>query len=190
MQNFLDVWHEWLSGKPSAEEIQAAAVRNFVLALSKLCDGEILLTTQVSVACPEGISEEHKCLVHGLLKSLEEIALFEMAENLLREEDESDIKKCGKTVDTIPSCCPSPQAKSNCPYFNIGPAHFVTLLLLAWPHKRCDNTNGLLLRRLAMNQMSRSTLSLQNEVSQLGRQLESISTYITMCNNKSSCKCR
>lgn len=192
MQSFLDCWQAWLTHAPSGTgDIMVPALHTFVKALEKLDTEEVLLTTQMLVVCPGDMSREHQCLVRELLESLEAMPLYSMARDLWQSSTSVAMQHAGNT-GTLPSCCQTTHVADtmDCPYFHVTPAHFTTLLLLAWPQRRCDNNNGLLLRRQAVAQLSKTPLTLQNEVAQLNRQLDSISSYIQTCQpSDGSCHC-
>ena len=175
------------------------AIQKLLHALNHINVGDTLLTTQLDIHCPERISKEHSCVVKTLVKDVEAIPLYSKVKALLMKNKKllGIADRAGEDVLSMTLCLTTAwklssqirdtnitrTTKNGCPSkVELTSAHFMTMLLLSWPASICGETNGHQLRRIVTAQLVQMHQELQNEVSQMHQQLDSLMGFIESCN--------
>ena len=210
MSGFLTQWNQWLDAETENTDIdektvQVQAIEEFLSALAQLPDDHSVLTTQIDVQCPDELTHEHLCASRNLMSSLEELKFFRLIQQKLAKTENAAAKRAGLAATSPEVLTPEGNGTQaslarkglnatvsiNCERcespMSLEPAHFVTMLLLAWPYKTANSkSNGQLLNNMVQRQVPQSSQVLNNEITQLQNQFSSVLGYMR-CH---SCQCK
>ena len=183
MNTFVHNWNSWLLASDSIPEddIVQTATRKLLEAVKQMTNDEYLLTTQVDLRCPESMSDEHQCAVDELVHGLNDLTIISSIKEIVSQSDFSESvnqigrlamtkKACRAILDSHPESRSEPMEKV-CSFTQLEASHFISALLLAWPYQQCHDSNGNCLLRLTTQELSKRSLALNNEISQLRQQL-------------------
>ena len=187
---FLDTWSAWLSSPRDKDspDIVASALRCLTRALAAL--PEPVLTTQINVKSTVTTSSEHCCVAMEIMSAIEKLSLFDLV------KDGLDTIDCVFSENTVASGDAGLCADAQCRLGGLTHAHFVTMLLLAWPKTGCGAScewrsgggdgvlggeNGRALQGYVDEQLASSAEILRYEVDQLRQQLALLMTYRRQC---------
>lgn len=186
---FVNKWCKWLDS-PSLDQSDASlsfdAIGNLLQAFSELAADDYLLTTQLDINCPTDVSNEHGCAVSELILDIEHLALFTQVKSAIGETSAALVAKSGVVARENKVCSkrdPMPCILSA----SVNPAHFISMLILAWPYSKCGPTKAHHVAQRVAIELSSSSVLLQNEVRQLRQQFELVLSYKEKCLN---CQCR
>ena len=184
VKSFLLEWHDWLAKPVNDTVIVSHVLRMAFVKISELIESlpedVSVLTTQVDIKCPKTMSCEHICACKQLLADIESTEIFKTVQNNLNKSSSKyDFCKVGRTA----CMTENKRKKFDCSVANAcGPEHFVTVLFLAWPYVKQENTMGSLLCKHMCSVMVAASDLLQNEIGNLKKQLETIiKIYMDMC---------
>ena len=190
MTAFLDQWKTWFQSTMPTElddtTILQHALGQFLESLGHLVDTDhqdYLLTTQVDITCPEKLSTEHNCVVHEVIKDLENLSLFGVIRDTVSNIDATVLKSAGLAESKVRGCSRL-GVKFQCSMdIEVKPEHFLTMLLLSWPYVKCERQSvyGHRVLRAVTSQVVNSSPVLQNEVAQLRQQLQLVLDYSSSC---------
>ncbi len=148
-------------------------------ALSALGAEEFLLTNQIDARCPDSISEEHVCVIRNLIEAIETSHIFQTSKGVIQQRiDSGNFDKCvlnraGVGVDScytmiegsVQTTCSvtysgkQEVAKTTCCKTltkGFGNEHYVAVLLMIWPYGKCEGTNGLEMKKIVSQSLSKA----------------------------------
>ena len=199
---FMQTWEAWLTQHASHVEesgVLQAAIGVLVETLGMLQEGEAVLSTQMDICCPETISSEHQCVVRELLTSLESMPTFRavsayLLQNQEKSEQASIAQKTlvGKAVCRVSLASVGRQLSEQAGDIDQGSlntgceievtlAHFITVILLSWPALKCGHVVRNSLWKVVQAQLCCTKPVLQDEMTQLTRQLRMLMQHQERC---------
>ena len=198
---FCQKWDQCICGNlmegdtANEKEVIHGAVLKLLDCLMELSQDSPILCTQIDVSCPEKLSGDHCCAANALVRSLEKTVMFEIISDCIKDDPQlvAAAERLGRCSSFArPGCCSGGTAAGGgtakdggtaeggigtCTLEQLGSKHFVTMLMLSWPTQKCNSTLGQIIQRAASDQLASSDEVLQNEVSVLRQQFESVLNY-------------
>eukprot|EP00794_Sanderia_malayensis_P017793 gene17793-19570_t len=182
MRSCMDQWNQWLlepldqkdilSNEQEKYRILGESVKQLLQLLHVLPENCCMLTTQIDMTC-EGASCDHVCAICRLLHDIEATDLYKLIHNNANiSYFKADLAKTGRLArwPKLPG-----DNQADCSQFNeLTSSHFLTVLLLAWPYCKQEDTNGGSLELYTNHVLENSSDLVRNEMKNLRKQLATI----------------